>query len=81
MIQRACLWSILDNDSQVSMLNQLVKEDASVGIKLWNLINRDKRVLFIKQIENATLVDVFVKMPDLEDQAHLLSDCVYSLRT
>ena len=53
------------------MLNQLVQENVTVGIELWNLVNRDKRVLFLSQLEEDTLVKVFVAMKETEDRAHL----------
>ena len=79
--QVACLWSVLDEDYQVSMLNLIVENDYKVGIELWNLINRDKRCLFILQLEIDSLVIVFVNMKELENQAHLLSDLNNEMRT
>ena len=51
IVQVACLWSILDEDSQIVLINFIVEDSVEDGIELWNLLNHDKRYLLIKQLE------------------------------
>lgn len=49
IVQQACLWSVLDGESneQQEMLQMFFEEDVQNGIKFWQLLNHEKKCLFI----------------------------------
>ena len=68
--QRSRLWSNLNENEQIDLLEHVIKDEA-MAVEFWNTLDHDKRCLIIDQLSEEHIIKLFTMMKDLENRTAL----------